>query len=40
MIREVKEETGIICEFKEMVGFREINNLYFGLPELYFIGQL
>ncbi len=40
LIRETLEETGLRCKFVEMIGFREIDNFYFGLNEIYFIGHL
>lgn len=37
VVREIKEETGIDCEFKGIIAAREIQNFKFGAPDLYFV---
>ncbi len=39
-IREVKEETGIDCEFQSVLGFRHTHGLQFGRSDLYFVCRL
>lgn len=40
MIREIREELGLNCEFKGMLAIRELENFRYGLPEIYFLGHL
>eukprot|EP00698_Gefionella_okellyi_P009047 TRINITY_DN2270_c0_g1_i1.p2 TRINITY_DN2270_c0_g1~~TRINITY_DN2270_c0_g1_i1.p2 ORF type:complete len:183 (-),score=42.38 TRINITY_DN2270_c0_g1_i1:261-809(-) len=39
-IREVREETGIECEFDSIVCFRHLKALMFKMPDLYFMVRL
>lgn len=39
-IREVKEETGIDCTFKNVLGFRHTHGLQFGRSDMYFVCEL
>lgn len=39
-IREVKEETGVDCVFKSVLGFRHSHNLQFGRSDMYFVCRL
>jgi len=39
-IREVKEETGIDCRFKNVLGFRHTHGLQFGRSDMYFVCKL
>jgi ADP-ribose pyrophosphatase len=36
-IREVKEETGIKCRFKSVLGFRHTHGMQFGRSDMYFV---
>ena len=40
MIREIREELGLNCQFKDLLAIRELENFRFGLPEIYFLGHL
>jgi len=39
-IREVKEETGIDCRFKSVLGFRHSHSMQFGRSDMYFVCRL
>jgi ADP-ribose pyrophosphatase YjhB (NUDIX family) len=39
-IREVKEETGIKCRFKSVLGFRHTHGMQFGRSDMYFVCML
>jgi len=39
-IREVKEETGINCRFKNVLGFRHTHGMQFGRSDMYFVCML
>jgi ADP-ribose pyrophosphatase YjhB (NUDIX family) len=39
-IREVKEETGIDCRFKSVLGFRHSHSAQFGRSDMYFVCRL
>jgi ADP-ribose pyrophosphatase YjhB (NUDIX family) len=36
-VREVREETGIACDFRALVGFRHLLNFRFGAGDLYML---
>uniref|UniRef100_A0A7S3Q322 Nudix hydrolase domain-containing protein n=1 Tax=Chaetoceros debilis TaxID=122233 RepID=A0A7S3Q322_9STRA len=38
--REVMEETGIDCEFENIIGFRHTHGLQFGRSDLYFVCKM
>ena len=40
MIREIYEELGLNCEFKDILAIRELENFRYGLPEIYVLGHL
>jgi ADP-ribose pyrophosphatase YjhB (NUDIX family) len=39
-VREVKEETGIDCEFISLLGFRQLHNFRYGKSDLYFVCRM
>lgn len=40
IIREIKEETGVIADFRALIGFREMKNFRFGGTDLYWLTLL
>jgi ADP-ribose pyrophosphatase YjhB (NUDIX family) len=39
-MREVKEETGILTEYQDLIAFRHSHNVQFGRGDMYFICRL
>lgn len=39
-VREVREETGLICEPRDIFLFREMDRALYGRPDIYFLSLL